>query len=129
MNHRWNVLGALVGQVSPMTLGKNLFLLMGAFFACVGLAVVIYLVATGIKTGHAILQQRRSWNAYLKESRRADGKVYPSFAEGVCSGCGVNGDKIYRPASGERLCPECYERFWRGGGDSWSSDDESEAMN
>lgn len=127
MSHRWNVLSALVGQVDPLTLGKNLVLIVGGVLGCGVLAVVVYLVATGIKTGGAILRQRRSWNAYLKESRRADGKVYPAFAEGICSGCGLKGDKIYRPASGERLCPECYERYWRGGGDAWSPEDGSKA--
>ena len=127
MSHRWDVLNALVGQVDPKTLGQNLYFVIGWLFACGGLVVLVYLVATAVKTGRGIVQQRRSWQAYLEESRRADGSVYPEFAKGVCSECGTKGDKIYRPASGERLCPDCYERFWRGGGDAWSSEDGPES--
>ena len=127
MHQRGDVLSGLVGQVDPLTLGKNLVLIVGGVLGCGLLAVLVYLVATGIKTGRAILRQRRSWKAYLKESRRADGKVYPPFAEGICSECGLKGDKIYRPASGERLCPKCYERYWRGGGDTWLSQDRPNA--
>lgn len=117
----------LIGLVDPKTLGQNLVLIIGGVFACGLLAVVIYLSATGIRAVRDIRRRRRSWQAYLEESRRADGKVRPPFSEGVCSECGVHGDKIYRPASGERLCPECYERYWREGGDSWSPDEGSEA--
>ena len=124
---RGDVLSGLVRRVGPLTLGKNLVLIVGGVLGCGLLAVLVYLVATGIKTGRAILRQRRSWKAYLKESRRADGKVYPPFAEGICSECGLKGDKIYRPASGERLCPACYERYWRGGGDTWLSQDRPNA--
>jgi len=119
-------LGTLISQVDPRTLGQNLVLIIGGVFALGILATLLYLSVTGIKTGVAIVRQRRSWRAYLKESRRSDGQVYPPFAAGVCSECGMAGDKIYRPASGERLCPECYERYWRGGGDAWLPDDESE---
>ena len=129
MHQRGDVLSGLVGQVDPLTLGKNLVLIVGGVLGCGVLAVLVYIAATGIKTGRALLRQRRSWNAYIEESRRADGKVYPPFAEGICPECGVTGDKIYRPASGERLCAECYERYWRGGGDAWLSQDRPNAAN
>ncbi len=104
--------GMLV-QVDPRTLGLNLALIIGAVvLLALGFALTIA-IWTGARVLIAIIQQRRAKEQYLRETFRSDGRPYPPYTEGVCQECGRGDSKIYHPDSGERLCPVCYERFWR----------------
>ncbi|MEE9297262.1 MAG: hypothetical protein V3W34_20165 [Phycisphaerae bacterium] len=91
----------------------NLWLLISLLFLLVIALVLGLMLWTGIRVGLTVLAQRRAHAEYRKSSRRADGQPYPPYIEGVCSQCSRGNLRIYHPPSGERLCPECYERFWR----------------
>ena len=100
-------------QVDPATLGKNLFLLIGAAILLGGVALVALAGWIGLRAWIWHLRQQRSRKRYRRRTFRADGRIYPSFSEGVCQECGQGSRRVYSPVSGERLCPPCYERFWR----------------
>ncbi len=100
-------------QVDPRTLGVNLWLIISGLLSLIILALVGLAVWTGIRVCIALIRRQRGWRMYLKESRRADGEPYPPFIDGVCQECGRGDRRIYYPDSGERLCLDCYERFWR----------------
>ncbi len=99
-------------QVGPKTLGVNLWLLIALLFLLVVALVLGVVLWTGIRVGLTMLAQRRAQAEYRKSTRRADGQPYPPYIEGMCSQCGRGHVRIYHPQSGERLCPDCYERFW-----------------
>jgi hypothetical protein len=104
---------AALAQIDPATMGLNLYLLIGAAIL-LGIGFVLAIATwTALRAWIWHLRQRRSQARYRRESFRADGRAYPPFAEGVCYECGCDGDRIYHPPSGERLCLDCYERFWR----------------
>ncbi len=99
--------------VDPKTLGANLYLLMAGAIL-LGVVLLFGLVGwTGLRAWIWHVKLRRSRVRYLREAYRSDGALYPPFSEGVCYACGRVEPKVYRPATGERLCPPCYERFWR----------------
>lgn len=100
---------------------QNIALLIGALL-CLGATIVILLV---LYVGTRVLifhqQQRRSFQAYLERTRRADGKMYPPVHPGFCEQCGRGGREIYHLTTGEKLCFLCYESFWRRA-EGWSGD-------
>ena len=100
-------------QVDPATLGLNLFLLIGAAVLLGGVSLVALAGWTGLRAWIWHVRQRRSQQRYRRRTFRADGQIYPSVSQGVCQECGRSSRKIYHPLTGERLCPVCYERFWR----------------
>ncbi len=92
---------------------QNIALLIGALL-CLGASMVILLVlymGTRMLIFHQ--QQRRSFQAYLERTRRADGKMYPPVHPGFCEQCGRGSREIYHLTTGEKLCLLCYEAFWR----------------
>lgn len=90
------------------------FLIFGSFVLVVVIALYIGIRAYIFSAG-----QRRSLEEYHRRTRRADGKMYPPFAVGKCESCRRICKKIYFLKSGELLCPECYEPFWRKA-EGWS---------
>ncbi|MHC4609614.1 MAG: hypothetical protein ACYS7M_04635 [Planctomycetota bacterium] len=102
-----------MAQVDPATFGRNIHLLIGGFLA-LGVGFVLLLGAwTGVKAWIWRARQRRSVLAWLRETHRADGQMYPPHTEGICQACGRGHHRIYHPPSGDRLCPPCYEKSWR----------------
>lgn len=57
--------------------------------------------------------QKRSQQACIARTRRADGQHYPPVIGGLCEQCGRVSRTIYHPQVGPKLCSACYERYWR----------------
>ena len=91
----------------------NIHLLIGGLIALAAGLVLLVILWTGLKIGIWRIQQRRAQKAYVRETRRADGRRYPPFFGGVCEKCGQVSKKIYHPVVGPRLCADCYESHWR----------------
>lgn len=96
-----------------MNFGQGIVLLMGLLI-CAGagllLLVILYMV-TRITVFQ--IRQRRSYREYHCRTRRADGKMYPPVHPDFCEQCGRGSRAIHFLATGEKLCRECYEVFWR----------------
>jgi hypothetical protein len=94
------------------SLGQGVYLLIGilvfGFFAGI-VALVIYVA---IRAWIFQVRQRRSQEAYLKRTRRADGKNYPPRGGGICQQCGRVRKFVFFLPTGEMFCPECYEAWW-----------------
>ena len=93
--------------------GQNIFLILGALLVLAFGSLMLVVLWTGLRVWLFTVQQRRAQRACRRRTRRADGKMYPPAACGVCDACGRVGKAIYYPASGEKLCAPCYEDFWR----------------
>ena len=98
---------------SLIYLGQGIYLLIGILAAAGLLILFVYASWTGIKVWISETRKGRAWEEYRRETFREDGKPYPRHTPGVCEGCGRPHDKVYHPHSGEKLCPPCYDRFWR----------------
>ena len=91
----------------------NIYYLIGLHLFMGFWAVVLLALYIGLRMYLFSRRQRRSMAEYYRQTRRADRRMYPSFAGGICERCGSVRRKVYHLVSGERLCPECYEPFWR----------------
>lgn len=92
---------------------QNIYWLIGLLiFGGFALAVVLALYI-GIRMYLFNAGQKKSLEEYHRQTRRADGRMYPPSAVGKCDACGRICKKVYFVRSGELLCPECYEPFWR----------------
>lgn len=92
--------------------GQNIFLLLGILLVLAFGSVVFLVLVTAVRAFVFARQQRRAYERFRRQSRRADGQAYPPTASGVCDFCG-RVSRLYFPDSGEKLCPLCYEDFWR----------------
>ncbi len=77
-------------------------LLVLAYFAWMGLNMLIFYVG-----------KWRAEREHARQTRRADGELYPPMIEGICEVCKRGGHKIYFPEAGEAMCTLCYEQSWR----------------
>ena len=93
------VLGKLIGSVTDMRLT---FL----FFTLLALTI-------GVRTLLFLAARRRLQLEHYRQTRRADGQLYPPYINGVCEVCKRGGCKIYFPQGGVAMCPLCYEVWWR----------------
>jgi hypothetical protein len=91
----------------------NIYALIGFLLLLGAASVVLVAVWTGLKMGIWSYLRRRSRQAYLSRTRRADGQRYPPVAGGVCDHCHRVSKQIYYSRSGPRLCSPCYEAYWR----------------
>ncbi|MBP7933017.1 MAG: hypothetical protein KA354_00095 [Phycisphaerae bacterium] len=93
--------------------GMNIYLGIGLAIVLGFLACVVLGLWVGLRAWFWLAAQKRAQARFHRTSRRADGKVYPPWIGGICDECKRVRRKIYYPPNGPRLCPECYERFWR----------------
>jgi hypothetical protein len=93
--------------------GLNIYYLIGLLILLAAAGVMIVALWTVLKISIWRTRQRRAWHAYLRQSRRADGQLYPPAAPGICDQCGRTSKTIYHLPLGYRLCPTCYETYWR----------------
>jgi hypothetical protein len=100
-------------MVDLQTLGVNFMLILGALLALGFGFLALFTVYTLVRAAFWHVRQRRSWNAYVKSLRRADGARFPPCGEGFCDDCGDYSRTIFYVAGGPDLCPGCYDRFWR----------------
>ncbi len=101
-------------RFDPNTFALNMFLILGALILLGAAFIVLIATWTGVKVCICIIQRRRAERTWLRVSRRADGKPYPPFVEGICGECRRGGRKIFFPPDSDKtLCPACYEEFWR----------------
>jgi len=99
--------------VDQQTLALNMAIILGGVIL-LGVAVILVIaIWTGINVAIWMIQRRRAEREFRIKHRRADGKPFPTFIEGVCSRCARGHRRVYFTASGEELCAPCYERFWR----------------
>lgn len=92
---------------------QNIYFLIGVLIFGSICAVILIGLYIGLRVWIFKANQDRSMAEYYKRTRRADGKMYPPFAVGICEQCKGIRKKVYHLHTGERLCPECYEPFWR----------------
>lgn len=102
----------MLGQVDAKTIGANLFLIIGALICLAVTALFAVAAWVAINVWLSGRRERRSWEDYQRSTRRADGRPYPPFIEGVCDLCGRGDRKIYQAEWGQALCPPCYESAW-----------------
>jgi len=93
--------------------GLNIYFLIGLLIVLAFAGVMFIALWTGLKMWLWRTRQRRSWQAYQRQSRRADGRPYPPASPGVCDQCGRTSKTIYLAPSAHGLCPPCYESYWR----------------
>jgi len=93
--------------------GLNIYVIIGGLLVLAFASVVLVGVWTALRIWIFRARQRRAWAAHRRQTRRADGKMYPPIARGVCEACGQSSTRIYYPTSGPSLCAPCYEDFWR----------------
>lgn len=92
--------------------GMNIWFLIGLliFLAFAGLILVAVWVA--LKIWLFRMQQKRAFEEYRRRTRRADGKMYPPRAGGICDQCRRVKGVVYHLPSGEKICHDCYEVWW-----------------
>lgn len=93
-------------------LGQGVYLLIGILVALLFLGTVGLAVLVGIRVWFFHLRQRQAREAYLRRTRRADGKTYPPRGGGICQQCGRVRKVVYFLPGGEMLCHDCYEVWW-----------------
>ena len=103
----------MLAQVDPMTFGKNLFLLIGGLILLALLLFLLFAAWTGLNMLIFYVGKRRAEREHFRQTRRADGELYPPMIEGICEVCKRGGHKIYFPEAGVAMCPPCYEQSWR----------------
>jgi len=105
--------------------GLNIYVGIGFLIVLVVGGLLLVGLWTGLRAWLWHARSRRSRQAWHRRTHRADGGLYPPVAEGVCQSCGRGHRTIYLPSGGERLCPPCYEVFWRQA-ESWTDEAERE---
>jgi hypothetical protein len=103
----------MLAQVDEKTLAMNIALLIGGLVLLGAFFLFTVAAITAIKCALWIRRCRKAEREFLAKYRRADGRQYPPFMEGICTQCGRGNNKVYFTATGEELCPPCYERSWR----------------
>ncbi|MFQ5495473.1 MAG: hypothetical protein ACE5EX_08835 [Phycisphaerae bacterium] len=117
----------MLSQVDPATFVRNLALILGGLVLLAALFVLTIAVWTGTNAVRWFRGQRRVEAAVRKATRRADGKLYPPYIEGVCDECHRGDRKVYFPPTTKKgLCSLCYEPFWRRT-EGWTDPVEPEA--
>ncbi|MCP4251020.1 MAG: hypothetical protein GY778_28620 [bacterium] len=96
-----------------VTFGQNIYLLIGLAIVLGTAGVLLVGVWIGARAWVWHLRQARARRQWGRDTRRADGQMYPPYGEGACQRCGRGSRRIYHPPCGARLCPSCYEQFWR----------------
>lgn len=94
----------------PVTMGRNLYLLLGAW----GLVLLVAagLFAVWMATRMLLWRRaiRRATDQAQEAQRDREGKLYPPSAGGVCDRCGQAHDRVYYLPTGQRRCQACYEK-------------------
>ena len=103
----------MLTQVDPMTFGKNLMLLVGGLMLLALVLFVLFVAWTGLNMLLFYRGKRRAEQEHFRQTRRADGELYPPMIEGICEVCKRGGHKIYFPEAGKAMCSPCYEQSWR----------------
>lgn len=93
-------------------LGQGIVLLIGILLFTLFAGTALLVVSVILRIYLFRRRQQHARQAYLRETRRADGRPYPPRTGGVCDHCAKVKGTIYYPASGEKLCPQCYEAWW-----------------
>jgi hypothetical protein len=96
----------------PRVFGANIFLLIGLLLAAAVGFLLLITVWMLVKAWLWQIAERREKRRVHRESFRPDGEPYPPFDRGICDRCGRAIDKVYYLPSGERLCPEDYEKLY-----------------
>ncbi len=102
----------MLAQVDPVTFGQNLALIIAAVFFLSALLILGFFAWTGLNMLIFYVGKRRAEREHVRQTRRADGELYPPMIEGICEVCKRGGHKIYFPEAGKAMCPTCYERSW-----------------
>ncbi len=102
----------MLAQVDPVTFGQNLFLIIGGVLLLSVLLFLGFLAWTGLNMLIFYAGKHRAAREHFRQTRRADGELYPPMIEGICEVCKRGGHKIYFPEAGKAMCPPCYERSW-----------------
>ena len=92
--------------------GRGIYLLIGILVFSLFGGIVALAAYVGIRAWIFQVRQRRSHEAYLKRTRRADGKNYPPQGFGACDRCGRFRKVTYFLSDGQKLCHDCYEVWW-----------------
>ena len=111
----WRYIGEetiMFAQVDPMTVGKNLMLIIGGMMLLSSLLFLGFFAWTGLNMLIFYVGKRRAEREHFRKTRRADGELFPPMIEGICEVCRRGGRKIYFPEIGKAMCPPCYERAW-----------------
>jgi hypothetical protein len=103
----------MLAQVDEKTLAMNIALLIGGLVLLGAFFLFTVATITAIKCVLWIRRRRKAEREFLARYRRADGRQYPACLEGICTQCGKGNNKVYFTATGEVLCPPCYEAHWR----------------
>ncbi len=103
----------MLAQVDLRTFGQNLFLIIGGLVLLSVLLVLAYFAWIGLNMLIFYVGKWRAEREHARQTRRADGELYPPMIEGICEVCKRGGHKIYFPEAGEAMCPLCYEQSWR----------------
>lgn len=96
--------------VDPRTLALNIYLLIGALLALGVIALVVLAIWTAANCGVWQARRRRAEAEQHRRRFRPDGQPYPPASRGMCDRCARACETVYHEASGERLCPTCYDR-------------------
>ncbi len=102
----------MLAQVDLMTFGKNLMLIAGGVILLAFVLFLGFFAWTGLNMLIFYAGKRRAEREHVRQTRRADGELYPPMIEGICEVCKRGGHKIYFPETGKAMCPLCYERSW-----------------
>ena len=91
--------------------GMNIYLMIGV---AIVMGAAALLLLTGWTLARVLLWQRaqkRESAEVARGTRRADGKLYPPKAVGVCDRCRQS-HHVYCPPGAGMLCAACYEAYW-----------------
>ena len=102
----------MLAQVDLRTFGQNLFLIIGGLLLLSVLLVLAYFAWMGLNMLIFYVGKWRAEREHARQTRRADGELYPPMIEGICEVCKRGGHKIYFPEAGKAMCPLCYEQSW-----------------
>jgi hypothetical protein len=103
--------GPIIAQ-SLEFFGQGIVLLIGILVFLLFAGIVALVACVAVRVWVFRLRQRQAREAYLKRTRRADGKIYPPRGGGMCEQCGGIRKVIYFVPTGEKLCHDCYEAWW-----------------
>lgn len=103
----------MLAQADLRMFGQNLFLIIGGVLLLALLLFLGFVAWTGLNMLVFYAGKRRAEREHVRQTRRADGELYPPMIEGICEVCKRGGHKIYFPEVGMAMCSPCYERSWR----------------
>jgi len=103
------LIGSPAAVVDPVTLGRNLYLLIGFWFCAFTGVILLVVIWTLVKLLLWRGEKQLAKIEKRKQKLAPNGEPRPPLGRGMCDSCSRTFDQVYYLQSGQRLCQTCYD--------------------